>query len=429
MHPVDSKILEVSLFLDPEFQNKGWGIKALKKAIEFAKGLGFRTLRVEIKQENTRSKKFFQKLGFKYQKTFQGLEMFHLDLFGQFKRTYIIAEAGSNWMVEGKDHKEIAKQMIFAAKDAGCDAIKFQTFRKDKLYAKGVSNAKYLKKRGINETMETLFEKFEMPLGMVEWLYLETQKVGLDFLSSVFSRPDFIAVDPFVKMHKIASYELCHLELLECVAQTKKTCLLSTGAASMQDILWAKSRLSDNEVILMQCTAHYPTPIEDLNLNTLLQMKSTFKTPVGLSDHSMDLLAPSIAVSLGASVIEKHFTLSRQYAGPDHFFALEPDELKTMCLNIRKAEKMGKNFSKKVENVEKELFYFAKRRLHTTRYVKKGEAFVYKKNFDILRSGDKKAGLEPKYLQLVNGKIAQCDLDEGEGIEQKDVNAAASTFF
>ena len=427
LHPESIDTLEVSIFLDPKFQNQGFGLLVLQKGIEYAKGLGKPKLKSYIKSQSMASKKIFQKAGFRFLRKENELEVYEKSLYFHFDSTYIIAEAGSNWMVgNSEENKRCAQKMMEVAAQSGCNAIKFQTFRKDQLYAKGASSTQYLEKVGIHQSMEDLFSKIEMPLDMIEWLYHETQKMNLDFLSSVFSKTDFLAVDPFVKMHKIASYELKHLELLELCAQSKKPLILSTGASKMDDVAFAVNYFREQkgiDLVLMQCTASYPTPIEKVNLNALKDLSAQFQTSVGLSDHSMDVIVPVLSVAMGANVIEKHFTLSRKLEGPDHFFALEPDELKQMCQEIRKCEKGLKNFGKKIEDVENELFIFAKRRLHVTKRVEKGQKLIYKQNFDLLRSGDKKIGLDPNYLAEVNESIAKVTLLDGDGIAKGDFDA------
>jgi N-acetylneuraminate synthase len=167
----------------------------------------------------------------------------------------------------------------------------------------------------------------------------------------------------------------------------------------------------------MQCTAKYPCPIEDLNLSVISHFNSKYNIPVGLSDHSTDpVIAPVIAVAKGAIAIEKHFTLDKKLPGPDHPFALEPEELSIMVKSIRQAEEMIGSETKQILKVEEELRNFAKRSVQATSKISKGDELVEGVNFDILRPGKKSRGLEPRFLNLVNGKKAKKDFDIGDGI-------------
>ncbi|MBF0473957.1 MAG: N-acetylneuraminate synthase family protein, partial [Nitrospirae bacterium] len=268
------------------------------------------------------------------------------------------------------------------------------------------------------------FEDLSMPYVMIPKLAQYCCNNNIHFMSTPFSVADAEAVDPYVKIHKLASYEITHSRLIEFMAKTKKPLILSTGCAEVEDIEWAVNHFykhGGRDITLMQCSAKYPAPISILNLNTIPQLKRYFKVPVGLSDHSRDpMIGPMGAVAIGASVIEKHFTLHNKLPGPDHSFAVTPDELKLMIKNIRSMEEALGSSEKKVNVEEQELYNFAQRAVQAVKHISKGEQFIEGKNIDILRSGKQKRGIHPKWLVEIEGKIAKRDIPLGDGIQIGD---------
>ncbi len=335
-------------------------------------------------------------------------------------RVFIIAEAGSNFkMGSQKEDELMAKRLIFAAKEAGCDAVKFQTFRAETTYVPNAGLSGYL-----NQEITSLFKELEMSYDMLPFLAKTCDEAKIEFMSTPFSEADFLAVDPFVKRHKIASYENGYQALIELAAKSKKPTYISTGASTMEDIQFAVDtfhQAGGEDLTLLQCTAKYPAPIESLNLAVIPTLAKTFKVKMGLSDHSLPLsVAPIIAVSLGAQVIEKHFTLDRNLKGPDHKFALIPSELKALVEGIRETEIALGSFYKGVHKEEKELFLFAKRGIQAIQPIKKGETFNINKNIGILRPGCQKKGIHPKYLKEIESKKATREISLGEGIDFGD---------
>ena len=241
-------------------------------------------------------------------------------------------------------------------------------------------------------------------------------------MSTPFSIDDATALDPYVSIHKIASFEINHVRLLEFVAQTKKPVLVSTGASDKNDIRFAIDYLQKHgasDITLLQCTSKYPCPVESLNLKSILTMKTDYNLPVGFSDHSLDpILAPITALSLGATVIEKHFTLDKNLSGPDHKFALEPHELKNMIDSIRTVEKTMGDGNKIILDDEMELRQFATRSLQAIKDIKKGDILKESVNIEILRPGNKIRGLDPRLINQVDGKKAKTDIKLGDGITE-----------
>lgn len=264
------------------------------------------------------------------------------------KHVFIIAEAGSNWKA-GMPAEDLAraKALIDVAAEAKADAVKFQTFQAEEVYVSNAGSSDYLSHHGIKRPILDIFKKLAMPYSMIPVLAAYCKRRKIEFMSSTFSLQDFKAVDPYVKRHKIASYEITHPHLLVLAAKSRKPLILSTGAATYEDIEWAVRLYKSNngrEISLMQCIAKYPAPIQSLNLRVIPELSKRYGVPVGLSDHSREpVTGPVAAVALGARIIEKHFTLNRGLRGPDHRFALEPPELKAMVRAIRDCEK-GRHF-------------------------------------------------------------------------------------
>lgn len=336
--------------------------------------------------------------------------------------TFVIAEAGSNWKCGSyEDDLRQGIELIKLASQAGADAVKFQTYKPESVYVKGAGKSQYLSKAKINEDIYQIFSKFSMPYEMIPELSESCKKNNILFMSTPFSVEDVNQIDPFIKIHKIASYEINHVKLIESMVSKKKPIIISTGACTLEEIDFVVNLLRKNgemNFALMQCTAKYPAPIDSMNLSVIPMLKTKYNVPVGLSDHSMDpIIAPLIAIGLGATIIEKHFTLDKNLSGPDHQFALDPNELRIMIKTIRTADKSKGSGDKKILDVEKELHQFASRSLQATRKIKKGEILVEGENFDVLRPGNRNRGLEARFLDIVNGKKAKKDVSIGDGIE------------
>jgi N-acetylneuraminate synthase len=342
-----------------------------------------------------------------------------------FSRVFIIAEAGSNWKVGSySEDLKRAKKLIKVAAESGADAVKFQTFRAKTVYVSDAGNSDYLEKAGVKKNINKIFENVEMPYKMLKELASYCKKEKIEFMSTAFSVDDARAINKYVKIHKIASYEINHVRLLEYLVKTKKPIILSTGASSYDDIDFAIDLLKKYHVkdyALLQCTAKYPAPLETLNLGVIPEMKKRYGVPIGLSDHSLDsVIGPIMAVGLGARIIEKHFTLDRNLAGPDHKFALNPPELKKMVQSIRIAEASIGDGKKHILNIEKELRRFAVRRIQAIRDIKKGEKFVENYNVSTLRPGKRKIGAEARFLLKIVGKKAKRAIKAGDGVRLQD---------
>jgi len=328
------------------------------------------------------------------------------NLFDNYFHTFIIAEAGSNWKCGSyeEDLKQ-AKKLIKIASKSGADAVKFQTYKSNTVYADKAGRSEYL----------------SMPYEMIPELKENCQKENIIFMSTPFSVEDAKNINPHVPIHKVASFEINHIRLLEYLAKTKKPILISTGASTFDEIDFAVNLIKkyNNSIGLLQCTSKYPSPTESLNLSVIPKMKERYNLPIGFSDHSMDpLIGPLTAVGLGATFLEKHFTIDRNLPGPDHPFALIPEELEMMVKSIRHADKAKGDGEKIILDVENELLCFAKRRIQAIKNIKKGEILKEGVNIEILRPGNKTRGLDPRLMNEVDGKKAKDDISLGEGITE-----------
>lgn len=317
---------------------------------------------------------------------------------------YVIAEAGSN---HDRDLDQ-AKRLIDVAAEAGADAVKFQTFTAEKIVAETKTRAAYLDAiLPPDETMSSLFKKLELPHEWHATLKEHAEAAGLDFISSAF---DLEAVDLLesldVKVFKVATYELWHLPLIRYIAKLGKPMICSTGMAhigEVQEAVRVVEETGNTQLILMHCTVNYPPPFSDLNLRAIETMRRAFNVPVGYSDHTPGWTAPVVATALGAAVIEKHFTISRDLPGPDHRFALEPAELRAMIQAIRDAEASLGDGVKRMAPAEADLYVTVRRSLFAARDIPAGTV-IREEDVAVLRPG---TGIEVRDLPKVVGRIAR----------------------
>jgi sialic acid synthase SpsE len=338
----------------------------------------------------------------------------------------VIAEAGSNWRM-GTPERDIAlaRALVDVAVEAGADAVKFQTYRAKDTYVADAGASDYLSDAGIKSSINDIFADLEMPYEMLGDIASYCEKTGIEFMSTPFSVADAEAVDPHVRRHKVASYEINHVRLLQRLAATGKPLIVSTGAATEADIefcLQTVRAAGSGDITLLQCTSRYPAPPDSLNLAVIPWLRQRFGVAAGLSDHSRDpIVGPVAAVALGATVIEKHYTINNRLPGPDHAFALEPVELAAMVKAIRQAEQIRGDGVKAVGTHEKELRSFAVRAIQATRDLSRGDELVEGDNFDVLRPGKRSAGMHPRHLDALRGRKVATAIKAGEGIGPRDV--------
>lgn len=340
---------------------------------------------------------------------------------GEGEPVFIIAEAGSNH----NGSLEVAREMIEVAQEAGADAIKFQLFRAKTMYPQKSIEVKYLKNMGIGEDLYSIIKRFEVPYEWIEELSAYSRKNGIQFIATPFDLEAVRVLNPHVSVFKIASYESLYADLIEEVKKTNKPLFISTGGCSEDEIdLLMKEVLFDykDKTVLFHCIAKYPAPIEQTNLNSIPYLSGKYGIAVGYSDHTRDpIAAPVAAVALGAKVIEKHFTLSRKFPGPDHAFAIEPDELKAMVSAVRGVEKGISSGEKRfLQECEREL-YFYKRCVYCQRDIPKGGK-IKKSDLIILRNiGEKCNYFNPIEIGSVVGRTLKVDKKANEIIRREDV--------
>jgi pseudaminic acid synthase len=324
---------------------------------------------------------------------------------------WIIAELSAN---HNQDFNQ-AVQLIKAAKEAGADAVKLQTYTPDTMTID--CDSKYFRiGKGTVWEGKNLYELYKEAYTPWEW-QPKLKKIANDLGLDLFSTPfDKTSVDFLEKMdvpaYKIASFELVDIPLIQYVAKTGKPIIMSTGMATLSEIDEAVTTAREagcKEVVLLKCTSAYPADPAEMNLRTIPHMAEAFGVPVGLSDHTLSSAVPVAAVALGACIVEKHLTLSRSTLGPDNSFSLEPDEFKTMVDGLRTVEKALGVISYKVTAHEAHSKIF-RRSLFAVREIKEGELFT-KENVLSIRP---EYGLHPRYLNKVLGEHASRDITKGE---------------
>jgi N-acetylneuraminate synthase len=336
---------------------------------------------------------------------------------GPGEPTFVIAEAGSNHNGDLKT----AKQLIDVAVEAGADAVKFQTFRAEDMYVEDSGNVEYLDdERSIYEIIESM----EMPHEWIPILHDYCSEREICFLSTPFDEQSAEVLSDYVPAWKIASYTSSHHPFLRTLAASEKPLIMSTGAHNIEEVRESVAVLESADasgLALLQCVAAYPTPLEDINVRVIQTLAEEFGVPVGLSDHTLDpVTAPAAAVALGANIVEKHFTLDKSMEGPDHQFALEPDQLDKMVAAVRDTEAALGTSEKFVLDVEAELHDKARRAVHAVEEIAAGEEFTAE-NVKLLRPGELTAGLHPKFYDEILGKTAARDIERNAGLQWEDI--------
>ncbi len=322
---------------------------------------------------------------------------------------FIIAEVGSNH----NGDITLAKKLIDIASESGADAVKFQFFLAETIAADTKDKIAVLN-NGIS--LQKFYKDCETPRIWISILNNYCKEKNIIFFATPF---DFQAIDLLksegIELYKIASFEIVDLPLIKRVAQTQKPIILSTGMADLEDISDALTTIynqGNRNVILLHCGINYPTLFNEVNLRAMDTIREKFDVPVGYSDHTPGITIPIAAVARGAQVIEKHFTLDRKMAGPDHAFALEPHELKLMVTAIRECEQSLGTSEKRCTESEKIHFMRGRRSIFSSRDIRKGEILNYE-DFAVLRPG---IGLKPKHLDELIGKTARKDLPKNEPV-------------
>jgi pseudaminic acid synthase len=324
--------------------------------------------------------------------------------------TYIVAEMSGNHL----QNLDKAKEIVSAAKRAGADAVKIQTYRPDTITI-DCRGKEFMATPGSPWEGMNLYELYQTSYTPWEW-HEEIMKHAKNEGITCFSTPfDLTAVDFLEKLnvpaYKIASFEINDIPLIEKVAQTGKPIIISTGVATLEDIILAKEtceKNGNNKLALLKCVSEYPPNYEDLNLRTISDMKERFSCIVGLSDHSLGDSVAISGVTLGARIVEKHLTINRAEGGPDASFSMEPLEFENMVKNIRNIENALGRVTYELTDRQKESRKRS-RSLYVVKDIKQGELFT-EDNLKSIRPG---FGIHTKYLKEILGKKACCDLKKG----------------
>lgn len=331
-------------------------------------------------------------------------------------RTLVIAEAGVNH----NGDLELAKRLVAAAAAAGADLVKFQSFITSKSISRQAPKAQYQK--GATDSDESQYEmvrKLELSRADHEMLAEECRRCGIGFFSTAFDTESFdLLVELGLEQVKIPSGEITNLPLLRYMTRLGKPVLLSTGMAHLGDIEAALQVIEAagtprERVTLLHCTTEYPAPVEDVNLRAMASMKAAFGAEVGYSDHTAGIEIPVAAVALGATVIEKHFTLDRTLPGPDHQASLEPPEFKAMVDAIRNVERALGDGIKRPSPSEIKNKAIARKSLVASRPIRAGEPFSGD-NIEAKRPG---TGISPMRWDEIIGRPAPRDFAADELIE------------
>ncbi len=331
---------------------------------------------------------------------------------GPGEACYVIAEAGAN---HNRDF-DTAIALIDAAADANADAVKFQTYSGASLYSTKAPKFEYLGDELGAEAPHELLERISLPRDWQEGLRDHALSRGIHFMSSPFDRQAVDELDALdVPAFKIASFELVDLGFIEYVGSKGRPVILSTGMASLgeiEDAIAACRKGGSDQIAILQCASLYPSPPHIMNLASIKTLSGAFGIPVGLSDHTTGLHISSASIAAGATFIEKHFTLDRSMEGPDHPFAIEPDELATLVSQIRDVEAaMGDGVKRGPSPEEaKEMYSKARRSLVAATDIPSGTT-ITAQHLAVKRPG---FGIAPKFSEAVIGRTAKNDIEADE---------------
>lgn len=338
--------------------------------------------------------------------------------FKKINNCFIIAEISAN---HGQDFNR-AVSLIKKAKAAGADAVKFQAYTPDTITLDTDNRYFRIKhSRWGGQTLHELYKKAYTPWGWFKRLKKISDDLGIIFFATSFDKTAVDLLEEIgVVMHKISSFELVDLPLIEYAAKTGKPLIISTGMSSLPEIKEAVNAAKSSgakDIVLLKCVSGYPAKAGDMHLKTIPHMGKLFDLPIGISDHTLGIGVSVAAVVLGARLVEKHFTLSRKIKTPDSFFSIEPREFRSLVENIRVAEKaVGKVFyGLRPEEKKNRIF---RRSLFAVRDIRKGESFT-EKNIRSIRPG---FGLAPKYLGKMIGKKARKDIARGTPLKMGEVS-------
>lgn len=338
------------------------------------------------------------------------------------KEVIIIAEAGVNH----NGDIERAKKLIDAAVEAQVDYVKFQTFKADTIVSTKAKKAEYQSKNliDVDDSQYNMLKKLELSHEDHMQLISYANKKGIQFFSTAFDVEGIHYLDSLgFKFFKIPSGEITNYPYLKAIALKGKPVILSTGMSNLKEISDAinvllEFGLTKESITVLHCNTEYPTPMKDVNLKAMLDIKNKMGVEIGYSDHTLGIEVPIAAVALGATVIEKHFTLDRNLPGPDHKASLEPKELKEMVTSIRNIElAVSGNAKKEPSESEKKNIAIARKSIHLRRDIRKGEQ-ISEEDIVPLRPGD---GISPFNWDKIIGRTVAKDLKSFDKLDWKDL--------
>lgn len=327
---------------------------------------------------------------------------------------YIIAEAGVNH----NGQLDLALKLCDAAKEAGVDAVKFQTWKTENIVTAQARQAAYqTENTGVEESQYDMLKKLELSYDHFRYIQDYCKRIGIDFLSTPDEEESLeFLVNLGLPLIKVGSGEVTNIPYLRKIGSQKKPVILSTGMSNLAQVATAYDTLlkaGAPSVALLHCTTNYPCPVDDVNLKAMCTLRDAFKCQVGYSDHTMGLEVPVAAVALGAEIIEKHFTLDRNMEGPDHKASLEPAELKSMVRQIRNIEAALGDGIKRPNKSESENAKVVQKSILAKRPIKKGEVLT-EDNLVAKRAG---YGISSVFWDVIVGTKALQDYDIDEPIK------------
>jgi len=340
---------------------------------------------------------------------------------GRGSKVFLIAEIGINH----NGNVEKAMKMIDIAADSGADAVKFQSFRVDKLMIPSQNH--YAQKTGSKESVYQMMRRCELSWENQEKLKKHADEKKILFLSTPFDEETVDFLDLLgLPVFKIASSDITHVPLLRHVAAKGKPIFLSTGMSFLSEVgdaLQVLRASGAKEILLMHCVSAYPTPPRNMNLRSLETLQSHFELPVGISDHSEGILLPLIAVALGAVVIEKHFTLDKNNPGADHKCSMDPEDLRQLVRNLRDVEASLGDGRKRPSDIEEEGRLFRRRSIVAAVDIRAQET-IAPWMLSVKRPG---SGLEPQYKERITGMVARRNISKNTILQWEDLTPPLST--
>ncbi|MEM6262841.1 MAG: N-acetylneuraminate synthase [Bacteroidota bacterium] len=336
---------------------------------------------------------------------------------------FIIAEAGVNH----NGSMDLARQLIDVAASSGVDAVKFQTFQAEKLVTRNARQASYqTENTGKSESQFDMLKRLELSFDHFRELKAYTEEKGLVFISTPFDEEAIDFLDSIeVELFKAGSGDLTNIPYLKRMAAKGRPTIISTGMALPKEVEEAVSSILSQgleDLVVLQCTSSYPCPPEAVNLRAMHELEELTACLIGYSDHTAGILAPTAAAAMGATVIEKHFTLDRALPGPDHKASLEPEELTEMVKQVRLVTTMRGDGKKRREPIEEDVAKVARKSVVTTRAIAAG-VLITPEMLTTMRPG---TGLPPKYLDLLVGRTTSRHLEAHQPVIPEDIRGDLS---